>query len=117
MSLWQVHDNKESIMTKKEKEITRHYRLVHQIVSLTGINFQTKSIIGEYNFIFHLIEEYSIILSTKSKVSIFVSSSFCFRAFKAFVKLYLFWPIFRGNQLGLNNHGLPWHVSQAAIIW
>ena len=34
------------IMTKKEKEVTRHYRLVHQIVSLTGINFQTKSIIG-----------------------------------------------------------------------
>ena len=34
------------IMTKKEKDITRHYRLVHQIVSLTGINFQTKSIIG-----------------------------------------------------------------------
>jgi len=33
-------------MTKKEKEISRHYRLVHQIVSLTGINFQTKSIIG-----------------------------------------------------------------------
>ena len=29
-------------MTKKEKEITRHYRLVHQIVSLTGINFQAK---------------------------------------------------------------------------
>ena len=34
------------VMTKKDKEITRHYRLVHQIVSLTGINFQTKSIIG-----------------------------------------------------------------------
>jgi hypothetical protein len=39
-------------MTKKEKEkgdkgeVSRHYRLVHQIVSLTGINFQTKSIIG-----------------------------------------------------------------------
>jgi len=32
-------------MTKKEK-VSRHYRLVHQIVSLTGINFQTKSIIG-----------------------------------------------------------------------
>lgn len=36
----------DKIMTKKEKEVTRHYRLVHQIVSLTGINFQTKSIIG-----------------------------------------------------------------------
>ena len=33
-------------MTKKDKEISRHYRLIHQIVSLTGINFQTKSIIG-----------------------------------------------------------------------
>lgn len=33
-------------MTKKEKEVSRHYRLVHQILSLTGINFQTKSIIG-----------------------------------------------------------------------
>jgi len=33
-------------MTKKEKEVSRHYRLMHQIVSLTGINFQTKSIIG-----------------------------------------------------------------------
>ncbi|XP_023325811.1 transcription initiation factor TFIID subunit 2 [Eurytemora carolleeae] len=32
-------------MTKKEKE-TRHYRVSHQILSLTGINFQTKSIIG-----------------------------------------------------------------------
>jgi len=33
-------------MTKKEKETTRHYRVSHQILSLTGINFQTKSIIG-----------------------------------------------------------------------
>ena len=51
-------------MTKKEKEkeVSRHYRFVfgaaassyldncfrlaHQILSLTGINFQTKSIIG-----------------------------------------------------------------------
>jgi len=33
-------------MTKKDKEVTRHYRLCHQIVSLTGINSQTKSIIG-----------------------------------------------------------------------
>ena len=40
-------------MTKKEKEVSRHYRLVHQIVSLTGINFQTKSIIGYVNFRFH----------------------------------------------------------------
>jgi len=33
-------------MTKKEKEILRHYKVAHQILSLTGINFQTKSIIG-----------------------------------------------------------------------
>ena len=41
-------------MTKKEKEVSRHYRLVHQIVSLTGINFQTKSIIGYVLNVFKL---------------------------------------------------------------
>ena len=30
----------------KKTEITKHIEVVHQIVSLTGINFATKSIIG-----------------------------------------------------------------------
>ena len=35
-----------AIPTMKKPEVSRQIQVVHQIVSLTGINFTTKSIIG-----------------------------------------------------------------------
>ena len=34
------------VLTMKKPEVSRQVQVVHQIVSLTGINFTTKSIIG-----------------------------------------------------------------------